>query len=75
MSLWQWFLLSVLVFWCCLYLPLGFDRGWWYGGYHARDKCVRKQGGQHTFEWICTNEHGIITLTQSDNIKNCTPAF
>ena len=76
MSLWQWFLLLALVFWVCLFLPLwGLTEGGGNGGYHTRDKCVRKQGGQYTFEWICTNEHGIINLTQSDNIKNCYTCF
>ena len=76
MSYWQWFLLLVLVFWVCLYTVLwGLTEGGGNGGYHTRDKCVRKQGGQHTFEWLCTNEHGIITLTQSDNIKQCYTCF
>ena len=76
MSLWQWFLLLALVFWVCLYLPLwGSIEVGGNGGYHTRDKCVRKQGGQETFEWICVNEHGIIQVAQSDNIKNCYTCF
>jgi len=66
----------VLVCWVALYTVLwGLTEGGGNGGYHTRDKCVRKQGGQHTFEWLCTNEHGIITLTQSDNIKQCYTCF
>ena len=44
------------------------------GGYHTRDKCVRKQGGQETFEWLCVSGK-IIYLAQSDNIKNCYTCF
>ena len=44
------------------------------GGYRTRDKCVRKQGGQDTFEWLCTNGY-VIYLAQSDNIKNCYTCF
>ena len=38
------------------------------------DNCVRKQGGQETFEWLCTKD-GEIFLAQSDNIKNCYTCF
>ena len=44
------------------------------GGYQTRDKCVRKQGGQETFEWVCT-DGTIIYLAQSDNIKQCYTCF
>ena len=44
------------------------------GGYHSRDKCVRKQGGQETFEWICVRGK-VIYVAQSDNIKNCYTCF
>ena len=44
------------------------------GGYQTRDKCVRKQGGQETFEWLCT-DGDVIYLAQSDNIKNCYTCF
>ena len=37
-------------------------------------KCVRKQGGQKTFEWLCTDGK-VIYLAQSDNIKNCYTCF
>ncbi len=37
-------------------------------------KCVRKDGGQETFEWLCAQE-GVIYLAQSDNIKNCYTCF
>ena len=42
--------------------------------YHTRDKCVRKEGGQETFEWLCTDGK-VIKLAQSDNIKNCFTCF
>ena len=38
------------------------------------DNCVRKQGGQETFEWLCAKD-GVIFLAQSDNIKNCYTCF
>ena len=38
------------------------------------DKCVRKEGGQETFEWLCTDGK-VIYLAQSDNIKNCYTCF
>jgi len=44
------------------------------GGYQTRDKCVRKQGGQETFEWLCTDGY-VIYLAKSDNIKNCYTCF
>ena len=44
------------------------------GGYRTRDKCVRKQGGQETFEWICTNGK-VIYLAKSENIKQCFTCF
>ena len=63
------------MFWVCLYLPLwGLTEGGGNGGYHTRDKCVRKQGGQETFEWLCV-EGDTIYLAKSDNIKNCYTCF
>ena len=44
------------------------------GGYHSRDKCVRKEGGQDTFEWICIKGE-IIYLAQSENIIQCFSCF
>ena len=38
------------------------------------DNCVRKQGGQETFEWLCV-EGETIYLAKSDNIKNCYTCF
>ena len=38
------------------------------------DNCIRKQGGQETFEWLCVDD-GKIYLAQSDNIKNCFTCF
>ena len=37
-------------------------------------KCVRKQGGQETFEWLCAHE-GVIYLAQSENIIQCFSCF
>ena len=54
--------------WCCLLLPL------WGSTKEQSDKCVRKDGGQYTFEWLC-NQDGVIVLAQSDNIKNCYTCF
>ena len=72
MSLWQWFWLLALVFWVVLYSLLWGSTG--VGGYQTRDKCVRKEGGQETFEWVCTNGE-VIYYAQSDNIKNCFTCF
>ena len=44
------------------------------GGYHSRDKCVRKDGGQETFEWLCVKGK-IIYLAQSENIIQCFSCF
>lgn len=71
MSRLQWFLLLVLVLWCCLLLPLW---GSTEGGYKTREKCIRKQGGQETFEWLCTDGK-VIRVAQSDNIKQCYTCF
>jgi hypothetical protein len=38
------------------------------------DKCVRKDGGQYTFEWLCTHE-GVVYLAQSENIIQCFSCF
>ena len=54
--------------WCCLLLPL------WGSTEGGSDKCVRKDGGQYTFEWLC-NQDGVIVLAQSDNIKQCYTCF
>ena len=54
--------------WCCLLLPL------WGSTEEQSDNCVRKDGGQYTFEWLC-NQNGIIVLAQSDNIKQCYTCF
>ena len=35
---------------------------------------MRKEGGQETFEWLCTDGK-VIKLAQSDNIKNCFTCF
>ena len=67
--------------WCLLlawlFLVFSFTPSWDStedGGYRTRDKCVRKQGGQETFEWLCTDGK-VIYLAQSDNIKNCYTCF
>ena len=54
--------------WVCLYLPL-------WGSTEDGGNCVRKDGGQYTFEWLCADKYGTITLAQSDNIKNCYTCF
>ena len=38
------------------------------------NNCVRKDGGQYTFEWLCTHKN-IIYLAKSDNIKQCLTCF
>ena len=61
--------------WVALYTVLwGLTEDGGNGGYHTRDKCVRKQGGQHTFEWLCVRGQ-VIYLAQSDNIKQCYTCF
>ena len=37
-------------------------------------KCVRKDGGQETFEWLCADK-GVVYLAKSENIKNCYTCF
>jgi len=44
------------------------------GGYRTRDKCVRKEGGQETFEWLCVDGK-VIYLAQSENIIQCFTCF
>ena len=44
------------------------------GGYHSRDKCIRKEGGQDTFEWVCIKGE-VIYLAQSENIIQCFSCF
>ena len=72
MSLWQWFWLLALVFWVVLYSLLWGSTG--DGGYRTRDKCVRKEGGQETFEWLCTNGE-VIYLAKSENIFQCFSCY
>ena len=70
--LYQSLLLLVVLFLLVLSIPSwGLTED---GGYRTRDKCVRKEGGQETFEWLCTNGY-VIYLAQSDNIKNCFTCF
>ena len=38
-------------------------------------KCVRKEGGQYTFEYLCAVDNDTIILAQSDNIKQCYTCF
>ena len=57
----------MLVFWVGLYTVL-------WGSTEVGGNCVRKDGGQYTFEWLCA-DNGVITLAQSDNIKNCYTCF
>ena len=68
-------LLFLLLAW--LFLVFSFTPSWDStedGGYRTRDKCVRKEGGQETFEWLCTDGK-VIYLAHSDNIKNCYTCF
>ena len=67
--------------WCLLlawlFLVFSFTPSWDStedGGYRTRDKCVRKQGGQETFEWLCTDGY-VIYLAQSENIIQCFSCF
>jgi len=36
--------------------------------------CVRKDGGQETFEWLCADE-GVVYLAKSENIIQCFSCF
>ena len=62
----------------CLVLALVFlvfsSTPLWVSTEGGSDKCVRKEGGQETFEWLCTDGN-VIYLAQSDNIKNCYTCF
>jgi len=69
MSLWQWFWLLVLVSWVLLYTVL------WGMTEDGGTKCVRKEGGQYTFEYLCAVDNDTIILAQSDNIKQCYTCF
>ena len=46
----------------------------WVSTEDGSTKCVRKQGGQETFEWLCAHE-GVIYLAQSENIIKCFSCF
>ena len=46
----------------------------WVSTEGGSDNCVRKDGGQETFEWLCTNGETIY-LAQSKNIKQCYTCF
>ena len=46
----------------------------WASTEDGSSKCVRKEGGQETFEWLCTDGK-VIYLAKSDNIKNCYTCF
>ena len=67
--------------WCSLlvwlFLVFSFTPSWDStedGGYQTRDQCGRKQGGQETFEWLCTDGY-VIYLAQSENIIQCFSCF
>ena len=38
------------------------------------NKCLRRDGGQHTFEWLCADGE-VIYLAKSENIKQCFTCF
>ena len=63
-----WFLLLVWLYLVLWSTPL------WDSTEDGLANCVRKEGGQETFEWLCVEE-GIIYLAESDNIKNCYTCF
>jgi len=46
----------------------------WVSTEDGLDRCVRKDGGQYTFEWLCAHE-GVIYLAQSENIIQCFSCF
>ena len=46
-----------------------------WGSTEVGGNCVRKDGGQYTFEWLCVGNNDIIHLAQSDNIKQCYTCF
>ena len=58
----------VLVFWVFSFTH---SWGWTEGG---SDNCVRKEGGQETFEWLCVDGQ-IIYLAKSENIIQCFSCF
>ena len=58
----------MLVFWVVSYTVL-------WGSTEVGGKCVRKEGGQYTFEYLCAVNKDTIILAQSDNIKNCYTCF
>ena len=57
-----------LVFWVFSFTH---SWGWTEGG---SDNCVRKEGGQETFEWLCVDGQ-IIYLAKSENIIQCFSCF
>ena len=61
-------LLLAWVFLVSLSTPL------WYSTGVGSSNCVRKQGGQETFEWLCV-EGDTIYLAKSENIKQCFTCF
>ena len=62
------FLVLGLVFWVFL-----FTHSWgWTGG--GSDNCVRKEGGQETFEWLCVDGQTIY-LAKSENIFQCFSCY
>ena len=58
-----------LVFSVYLFTPL------WGLTEDGSSNCVRKDGGQYTFEWLCAVDKDTVYLVQSDNIKNCYTCF
>ena len=71
LALWHSLLFLVLVsgFWVFSSTPL------WVSTEDGSTKCVRKQGGQYTFEYLCAVNPDTIILAQSDNIIQCFSCF
>ena len=68
-------LLPLRLFWllASLFLLASSTHSWVSTG-DGSTRCVRKDGGQHTFEWLCAGD-GMIYLAQSENIKQCYTCF
>ena len=46
----------------------------WVSTEGGSDNCVRKDGGQETFEWLCVDD-GVVYLAKSENIIQCFSCF
>lgn len=66
--LWSLFLALVWVFWV-----FSHTHSWGWTGVGS-DNCVRKEGGQETFEWLCVDGQTIY-LAKSENIFQCFSCY